>query len=58
MYKNVAVTLQIVERARRHGTGPATAQTFTPRATAAGANESSAAKLGPMQKIVAFGPLA
>jgi hypothetical protein len=57
MYKNIAVTLQLVERARRLGTDPATAQTCKGREMDAGANEPSSAKLGPMQKIVALGPL-
>jgi hypothetical protein len=57
MYKNIAETLQIVERARRRGSDPATVQPVLPPANDTGANQPSPAKLGPMQKIVAFGPL-
>jgi hypothetical protein len=46
MFKNIAATLQIVERARRGGRGEPKPAPAPP------------VKLGPMQKIVAFGPLA
>jgi hypothetical protein len=61
MYKNIAATLQIVERARREqqrGGREATVQPVEPRAPRVDAAGTSLPKLGPMQKIVAFGPLA
>ncbi|MGD0472369.1 MAG: hypothetical protein ABSB70_04055 [Candidatus Velthaea sp.] len=58
MYKNIAATLQIVERARRESRAGTLAATAPSIATAAaGARQPAPGKLGPMQKIVAFGPL-
>jgi hypothetical protein len=57
MYKNIAATLQIVERARRGRSDVATTETNAARSANPDANEACPAKLGPMQKVVAFGPL-
>jgi hypothetical protein len=61
MYKNVAATLQTIERVQREklaGSDRVGAPAQLERPTDRAGAQSEPLKLGPLQKVVAFGPLA